>query len=111
MKCPMCKREVKFLNGHYSNAPDGVCVVCLKTEDEIQLEIWNYLKIGKVPYSKIYDMGEKRTGCMFCMFGVHLEKEPNRFQRMKTSHPKLYKYCMSKLKCKKALDLIDVKYT
>ena len=29
----------------------------------------------------------KRTGCMFCMFGAHLEKEPNRFQMMKETHP------------------------
>ena len=31
---------------------------------------------------------------MFCMFGCHLEKEPNRFQRMKITHPKQYAYCM-----------------
>jgi hypothetical protein len=28
------------------------------------------------------------------MFGVHLEKEPNRFQMMKKTHPRLYKYCI-----------------
>ena len=38
--------------------------------------------------------GCNRTGCMFCMFGCHLEKEPNRFQRMKETHPKQYAYCM-----------------
>lgn len=35
-----------------------------------------------------------RTGCMFCMFGCHLEKEPNRFQRMQHTHPKQYEWCM-----------------
>lgn len=35
-----------------------------------------------------------RTGCIFCMFGCHLEKEPNRFQRLKVTHPKQYKYCI-----------------
>lgn len=35
-----------------------------------------------------------RTGCMFCMFGCHLEASPNRFERMKESHPKQYEYCM-----------------
>ena len=54
--------------------------------------------------------GEQRTGCMFCMFGCHLEKEPNRFQRMKYTHPKQYKYCMEKLKLKEVLDYINVKY-
>ena len=28
------------------------------------------------------------------MFGVRLEKEPNRFQRMKETHPQIYDYCM-----------------
>ena len=54
--------------------------------------------------------GEQRTGCMFCMFGCHLEKEPNRFQRMKYTHPAQYKYCMEKLNLKEVLDYIKVKY-
>lgn len=36
----------------------------------------------------------QRTGCMFCMFGCHLEKQPNRFQKMKETHPAVYNYCM-----------------
>lgn len=38
--------------------------------------------------------GCDRTGCIFCMFGCHLEKEPNRFQRMKETHPRQYEYCI-----------------
>ena len=38
--------------------------------------------------------GAKRTGCMFCMFGCHLEKEPNRFQKIKETHPRQYEYCI-----------------
>ena len=34
-----------------------------------------------------------RTGCMFCGFGCHLEKE-SRFVRMKETHPKQYDYIM-----------------
>lgn len=73
-------------------------------------DVWSYLHDNKLPYSKIYDMGYTRTGCMFCMFGVHLEEEPNRFQRMKETHPKLYSYCMDELNLKKPLDIIGVKY-
>lgn len=36
----------------------------------------------------------QRTGCMFCMFGCHLENHPNRFEIMKITHPKQYEYCM-----------------
>lgn len=73
-------------------------------------DVWQYLNKNKVSYSKIYDMGEKRTGCMFCMFGVHLEKGENRFQRMKKTHPKQYDYCINNLGCGKVLDFIGVSY-
>lgn len=67
-------------------------------------DILQYIYKFNLPYSKAYGKitlagnqqislfptelilettGEQRTGCMFCLFGVHLEKEPNRFQRMK----------------------------
>ena len=54
--------------------------------------------------------GLTRTGCMFCMFGAHLEKSPNRFKRMKITHPKIYDYCINKLELGKVLDYINVKY-
>lgn len=43
---------------------------------------------------KLKCTGMNRTGCMFCGFGAHLEKYPNRFQRMKETHPKLWDYCI-----------------
>lgn len=60
--------------------------------------------------SKLHCTGCQRTGCMFCMFGVHLEKEPNRFQRMKITHPKQYDYCINKLGLGEVLDYIGVTY-
>lgn len=38
--------------------------------------------------------GCERTGCMFCGYGCHLEKSPNRFERMRETHPKVYDYIM-----------------
>lgn len=35
----------------------------------------------------------QRTGCIFCGFGAHLDKEP-RFVRLAKTHPKQYEYCM-----------------
>ena len=57
-----------------------------------------------------YTTGAKRTGCMFCMYGVHLEKHPNRFEQMKVSHPKQYEYCMTKLGLAEVLDYIGVSH-
>ena len=68
--------------------------------------------------------GCDRTGCIFCMFGCHLEKEPNRFQRLKETHPRQYEYCIGGgeyvdgklqpnkegLGLGKVLDFINVKY-
>lgn len=57
-------------------------------------DIWEYIRTYDIPYCKIYDMGYVRTGCIFCMFGVHLDSEPNRFQRLQRTHPQLWRYCM-----------------
>lgn len=45
---------------------------------------------------KLKCTGCKRTGCIFCGFGAHLDKREGetRFQRLKRTHPKQYDYCM-----------------
>ena len=100
-------------------------------------DILHYIKQFDVPYCSVYGdivpvddgtllktTGCDRTGCIFCMFGCHLEKEPNRFQRLKETHPRQYEYCIgggemidgkwqpSKegLGLEKVLDYINVKY-
>lgn len=70
-------------------------------------DIWEYVRRFDVPYSSIYDMGYTRTGCFACMFGVHLEPEPNRFQRMQVTHPKLWRYCEA-VGIPEVLDYINV---
>lgn len=76
-------------------------------------EYTNYKKKPNKPTGKLKTIGLDRTGCMFCMFGCHLDKEPNRFQRMKETHPKQYEYCMRDwedggLGLAKVLDFIGV---
>lgn len=90
-------------------------------------DVLQYLKEYEVPYcpvygeivndknGKLHTTGCDRTGCMFCMFGVHREKEPNRFQRMKETHPQIYEYCMKPmdeggLGLAEVLDFISVKH-
>ncbi|MGF7142818.1 3'-phosphoadenosine 5'-phosphosulfate sulfotransferase (PAPS reductase)/FAD synthetase [Anaerotaenia torta] len=60
----------------------------------LESDVWEYLRRYEVPYSKIYDMGYERTGCIFCAFGAHLDTQPTRFQRLQKTHPKLWRYCM-----------------
>jgi 3'-phosphoadenosine 5'-phosphosulfate sulfotransferase (PAPS reductase)/FAD synthetase len=54
---------------------------------------------------------EKRTGCLFCGFGVHLEPPGNnRFQRLAIEYPQLHKYCMEKLELDVVLNYIGVDF-
>lgn len=89
-------------------------------------DVLKYLKEFNIPYASVYgDIVEDesgklfttkcdRTGCVFCGFGCYLEKEPNRFQRLKMTHPKLWEYCMKPwdeggLGMKEVLEFIGVK--
>lgn len=76
---------------------------------EGQINLIDYLECYE-PEDTLETTGCTRTGCMFCMFGCHLEKEPNRFQRMKNTHPKQYEYCMNQLGLKEVLEYIGVPY-
>lgn len=73
-------------------------------------DIWDYIKKYNLKYCDIYNMGVKRTGCVFCMFGVHLEKSPNRFELLYVTHHNLWKYCIYTLGIGKVLDYISVNY-
>ena len=44
-------------------------------------EIWNYIRNNGIPYCKLYDMGWKRIGCLFC---------PNATPREKAMHARHY---------------------
>jgi len=87
----------------------------------LEQDVLRYLQLTGLAYSPIYGeitedggrlvtTGAHRTGCMFCMFGVHLEKGQNRFQRMALTHPVQYDYCIGKLGCGRVLDYIHVPY-
>jgi len=92
----------------------------------LERDILEYIKIHSLPVAGVYGelkehdghlkfSGTQRTGCMFCVFGCHLEKSPNRFQKMAKTHPKQYDYCIRSVKSGglglgKVLDYIGVDY-
>lgn len=92
----------------YNDLP--ICSVYGKIVLSNSLGLDRYFNSNVLYKGDLRTTGVDRTGCMFCMFGVHKEKGKNRFQRMKISHPKIYKYCMTKLQLNKVLDYIHVKY-
>ena len=57
-----------------------------------QKDILDYIETYNIKISNLYNLGYERNGCMYCAFGAHLEKYPNRFQRLKNTHPLQYSY-------------------
>ena len=99
----------------------------LKNPQSRPLSIWSvqdileYIKKNNLEIPDVYGeiikeegkyktTGESRTGCVFCAFGVTYENTPNRFQRLKKTHPNLHRYCMENLGFKEVLDFINVPY-
>jgi len=83
-------------------------------------DVLRYIKDNNLPICSVYgdiveDDGElkttgfNRTGCWACAFGIHLQDEPNKFQQMKTTHPKLWS-ALEKIGLFKYLDLMGVNY-
>lgn len=119
-------------NAFLSKRPTSTPIAFWTEQDVLQYIVQENLEIASVygeikqdKKGKYYTTGCNRTGCIFCGFGCHLEKEPNRFQRLKETHPKLYDYCINGgeyneegmwqpnakgLGMGKVLDYINVKY-
>lgn len=73
-----------------------------------------YGNIMRDKKGKWYTTGYSRTGCIFCGYGCHLEQEPNRFQMLKETHPKIWNYCMKSVEdgglgMREVLEYIGVK--
>lgn len=105
MACESRLRRNSWLqNG--CNAFDGNRPISNPLAFWTEQDILHYLFDTHIPYASVYgeivqDENGKfhttkcdRTGCVWCAYGVHNEREPNRFQRLKETHPKLWNYCM-----------------
>lgn len=76
----------------------------------------------KVPVPKIYGTIERRsdgtlyttraqrTGCSMCGFGIHFEKRPHRFDRLREDNYKEWKFWMYDMGWGKVLDYIGVEW-
>jgi hypothetical protein len=73
-------------------------------------DVLEYAKIKGIQLASVYGdivqddkcklkcSGLQRTGCVYCLFGIHLDSkkgELNRIQQLKETHPKLYEYCVN----------------
>ena len=114
---------IKKYNVPYCSVYGEIQVKQSEDTEKGQINMIDYLGCYE-PEDTLETTGCDRTGCIFCMFGCHLEKEPNRFQRLKETHPRQYEYCIGGgemvdgkwqpnkegLGLGKVLDYIGVKY-
>lgn len=121
MACESVRRKRAYLmsgcNAYMKKKPSSQPISFWLEQDVLQ-----YLKYTGIPYAsdvygeirekkgRLITTGAERTGCMFCMFGVHLERRPNRFEQMAATHPKQYDFCMNRLRCGEVLDYIGAAY-
>ena len=124
MACEGRSRQSAWLK-HGCNAFDSKRPISQPMSFWTEQDVLEYLSLTEIPYASVYGdivkengkyrtTGCHRSGCVFCGFGCHLEKEPNRFQRLKETHPKLWEYCMRDwnsggLGMKSVLEYIGVK--
>lgn len=103
-------------NAFNSKRPTSLPLGFWREQDVLQYIYENKLNINKaygnvVFEDDIYSTTKlDRTGCIYCGFGVHLEKEPNRYQRLEITHPVLYDYCMNKLGFKEVCEYMNIPY-
>ena len=87
----------------------GDVVIDYDSEDQLSGQL-DFSDLGLASDNrKLKTTGCDRTGCMFCGFGCHLEKE-SRFERLKKTHPKIYDYIMRSkggLNYKEVIDWIN----
>ena len=103
-------------NAFDSKRPNSTPLAFWKEQDILKYIYDNKLAINKaygdiICKDGIYSTTKcDRTGCIYCGFGAHLEKEPNRYQRIELTHPQLYNYCMNKLGFKEVCDHMNIPY-
>lgn len=113
MACESQTREVQWIK-HGCNMFDIDCQKSAPMSFWTEQDVLQYIKKNGIEICSVYGdivpeggqlalcggdcklctTGCKRTGCVFCGYGAHLEKGEGRFQRLKRTHPKLYDYCI-----------------
>ena len=119
MAAESTRRKLCWLQ-HGCNSYESKPPSCKPLSFWTEQDVLHYIKSNNIQIAEVYGeiverngkmetTGEKRTGCMFCLIGCHLDKT-NRFQRMKETHPALYKYCMNELKMDEILSYLGVEH-
>lgn len=67
-----------------------------------------YGTIERKPDGTLYTTRAQRTGCSMCGFGIHIEKRPHRFDRLREDNEKEWRFWMYEMGWGHVLDYIGV---
>lgn len=67
-----------------------------------------YGEVQELPDGTLTTTKARRTGCTMCGFGIHMEQRPHRFDRLRDSNPKEWKFWMYDMNWGQVLDYIGV---
>lgn len=67
-----------------------------------------YGEIKRQPDGTLETTRARRTGCTMCGFGIHMEKRPHRFDRLRHDNPREWEFWMYDMGWGKVLDYIGV---
>ena len=84
---------IKKFNVPYASVYGEIQVKKSEDMEKGQINMIDYLGCYE-PEDTLETTGCDRTGCIFCGFGCHLDRNPNRFQMLKQTHPRQYEYCI-----------------
>ena len=88
------------------NVFEGTTIASMPLSFWTESDVLEYLKINNIKINDVYGnilqdgnnfycSKYKRTGCIYCAFGAHMEESPNRFELLKQTHPHVYDYCIN----------------
>lgn len=88
------------------------------TEQDVLEYIYRFnITIPSIYGAVVYSNGEykttgaDRTGCVFCLYGVHLGKGYNRIQRLQVTHPQLHSYILDKLGYREVMEYMGLPHS
>lgn len=88
-------RQNQYLRRNGCNVYEGKHRASYPLSIWTEADIWQYIKRYNLPICELYrDEQCRRTGCMFCGFGAHLDRG-KRFEMLYRLHPALYRKMMA----------------
>lgn len=69
-----------------------------------------YGRIERDEHGKLFTTEAQRTGCTMCGFGIHIEKRPHRFDRLRRDNPTEWSFWMYDQGWGRVLDYIGVEW-